>query len=485
MSKHPENNFNDSPSYFYEEEQRIAIESVTVKTPPRALQQGNKVTDRDRRSWWYILRKSQAELYKTDNGELVMFSTFTLHCVEDKFPEVFAETVPEELLASMTVQKLCFAKNLFLVTTPAPKIAVNIANYLWENFKNVLEILYLRPSYSINEWSLRFRQNGPSVFDSSKWYLKRLGLDGIRGMSGASPTIAIIDQGFYSKVELRGKSFINAKVSGFYSPNCVFVPGIASIPEHHHGKAVADLVREACPQSELVLIALDSELALGQPHTLALAIAYASTFSCHVDHEERSGVDIIICAQQDKLSLYGPVKYLVSLAVDYALVAGRKGVGTPVFWSGEDDINTGIISSHQGIAAVGAVGYNAKLYYDQCTSPPDFLAPGKNINLGSATIKGTSFAAPLAAGLAAGILSNYPDLNHLELRAILRLSCVKSQDFVYDNGRNDQTGYGLLNYPAALELAGQYDRKERPYVDRVKVMVCQIQADLDANRQPT
>lgn len=79
---------------------------------------------------------------------------------------------------------------------------------------------------------------------------------------------------------------------------------------------------------------------------------------------------------------------------------------------------------------------------------------------------GTSMAAPLVAGAAAMVWSANPDLTAAEVRQILRDTATD----LHTPGRDDETGWGLVDAHAALERAltapyGRYDRRVETAAD--------------------
>ena len=89
----------------------------------------------------------------------------------------------------------------------------------------------------------------------------------------------------------------------------------------------------------------------------------------------------------------------------------------------------------------------------------DVVAPGRNINStfknnGYATGLGTSFAAPMVAGVCALILSKYPEMTPTQVKDLLIQTCEdqinnippdNNEDLYDAPGRDDVYGYGLVN----------------------------------------
>jgi subtilisin family serine protease len=109
------------------------------------------------------------------------------------------------------------------------------------------------------------------------------------------------------------------------------------------------------------------------------------------------------------------------------------------------------------VIVVGATDQNDnKATFSSYGRYVDLMAPGVGIhttasgsNTSYATVSGTSFAAPLVAGLAALIWSADPALTPDQVEQIIKQSC----DDLGTAGVNNTFGYGRINAKKALELA--------------------------------
>jgi subtilisin family serine protease len=80
--------------------------------------------------------------------------------------------------------------------------------------------------------------------------------------------------------------------------------------------------------------------------------------------------------------------------------------------------------------------------------------PGGNLDSNYISdFNGTSSATPIAAGVAALVLSANPNLREAQVRRILKQTADKVGQVVYNNGRNDQMGNGRVNAVKAVETA--------------------------------
>lgn len=285
---------------------------------------------------------------------------------------------------------------------------------------------------------------------------------------GKDITVAVIDKGFdVTHPDLQGGI---SDASGFFNASGGFQKGLNAIPAGGHGTQCAAMAgaREngkggvgGAPQCNLLLIALGEDVL--EQARLARAVEYAI-------NPTREGGDA--SKRADILSVSaGPHSgdWTLSEALENALTfadTGRDGLGTPIFWSATNknvDSASDEVISHANVIAVvksdnrdlksgGSVGKGA---YGKAI---ELTAPGRDVwlpdaNGGYSTADGTSMATPCAAAGAALALSVGNSLTREELRQILRETADKIGTTPYTNGRNDEFGYGRINYAAAVERA--------------------------------
>ena len=122
-------------------------------------------------------------------------------------------------------------------------------------------------------------------------------------------------------------------------------------------------------------------------------------------------------------------------------------------------------ANHPSVISVGAIDQNGKLCYFSCYNDNiSLVAPGVMLyttNIGTGyrveDVTGTSFSAPLVAGVAALMLSKNPLLKAKEVKEILCKSAYKSPNFQFSVAKaygswNDKVGYGVLDAGAALSM---------------------------------
>ena len=127
-------------------------------------------------------------------------------------------------------------------------------------------------------------------------------------------------------------------------------------------------------------------------------------------------------------------------------------------------------ASHPDTIAVGASSnFDYRAGYSQYGNGIDFLAPGGGNLLGIITTdrtgndgkdngnytetSGTSFSSPLAAGVAALMLSRNLNLTADQIRSIMRNTCDKVDAVPDVNGWNQYYGYGRINARKAVDEA--------------------------------
>jgi len=243
-------------------------------------------------------------------------------------------------------------------------------------------------------------------------------------------------------------------------------PGMTGFPANNHGTFCLGMAgaREgvfgSAPESHLIAIACNPD---GVIPTLARAISYAADpLSEDPEASSDDGADIIACSLgpcRETVQEYPSLPPVLDQAITSAAIKGRKGLGIPIFWAVKNNyrpIEEDSICSHEYVIAVSRSncydqtdggGFGAKL---------DFLAPGANVysttsksSYGSGS--GTSYAASLAAGVAALILARYPDWSREEVIDRMRSSCDRIGGVKYKGGHHVDYGYGRINAAKAVE----------------------------------
>ncbi len=159
---------------------------------------------------------------------------------------------------------------------------------------------------------------------------------------------------------------------------------------------------------------------------------------------------------------------------------GRNGKGILIFFaSGNDgrsldDAGINDESESKYVVSIGSSTHKDTIAsYSNYGSSLDFLAPGGIMSGQLVTTDamgekgytdwnynfnfiGTSASAPIAAGVAALILSVNPDLTRDEVIEILAKTAKKIGDYPYVNGKNIHAGYGRIDAGKAVKMAKYY-----------------------------
>lgn len=330
----------------------------------------------------------------------------------------------------------------------------------------LLELLsHLPDPYDSYAWHTRFDEND---FNSSYNVCPSANIslaEAWKTTRGAGVSIAVIDQGFEKNhEELLGKvtKTYNAEDnttdvftgSSAHGTTCA---GISAAPLNGVG------LGGAAPEANLILIAAPSL------SDAALVRAF--------DYAREEGAGVISCSWGS----YN-VSQLLSEKIQELYDAGV----VIVFACGNDNINLdeGNRNDESELPTVLGVGSsdekNLLSSFSNYGSAIDFLAPGGSYTLGVlgtdlmgpsgsheqmgvvnnnyAFASGTSFSAPLVAGVTALMLSVNPSLSPDEVRTILIESCEKiGIDAHYNaNGFDTQRAYGKINAAKAVTLAASY-----------------------------
>jgi Subtilase family len=148
------------------------------------------------------------------------------------------------------------------------------------------------------------------------------------------------------------------------------------------------------------------------------------------------------------------------IAIEEAAILDAFGAGSLVVASAGNDRESGSSPSYPAsfahVLTVGATDESDRVASFSSSSPAmDLGAPGQNIETAIPTIynptgydslDGTSFSAPLVSGAAAAVWTLRPKLTNTQLFEVMR----RSARDLGRRGWDGDTGYGILNVPAAI-----------------------------------
>ena len=384
------------------------------------------------------------------------------------------------------VRQLKFAPNLYQVqVTPPGKHFLDAAAGLYGN----PDFEYAEPDF-IEHLPGRMVPTDPQFGD--QWHLCNTGQqDAYEGLGAGAPgadvgaetawdttlgdgiKVAIVDNGFdLTHPDLPPP----AAVSGYFDYNATrtgagFTQGTANYPAGDHGTLCAGMAIArvdngvagcgVAPRADFIAIACAGD-ELDTQATLARAIAQAADPSHEIPGANPAdGADVISCSLGSAPGDPWQMMSVLKDAIDWAVTSGRGGKGTPVFWATNDypvAISGDQVCAYPNTIAVGMSNRLDQKGNSAFGPELDFLAPGVWVHStslygGFRPVSGTSFAAPLAAGVGALVLSACPGLSWQQVRQIMRQTCQKIGAGYNGSGHADDYGYGRISAAAAVQAA--------------------------------
>ncbi len=244
-----------------------------------------------------------------------------------------------------------------------------------------------------------------------------------------------------------------------YYPDCdhgTFCAGLAGA-QHNNGKGGCG----AAPMCDLIFIACMTDQ-IGSQDTLARAIAYAANPSLEDGSQSpKDGADVISCSLGPNGANW-KAQTVLRDAITYAANSGRGGKGSTIFWAVNNHptkIKLDDVCAHSDTIAVGRSN-RLDLADDSAYGPElDFLAPGVDVYSTKSGARygldtGTSYAAPIAAGIGALVIAKNPNFTRQEVRNRLHNTCAKIGYEPYrvtsSGPRNDRYGFGRIDAGQAV-----------------------------------
>jgi subtilisin family serine protease len=371
---------------------------------------------------------------------------------------------------------------------------LRLANAYYENE----DVVFAQPNF-VADKGKRFTPNDP--YYNRQWHLRNVGQEGaIPGidvdasrawdLTRGSPDviIAVIDNGIdFTHEDFQGDTFVPGY--DFYDDDDDPSADVESFD--YHGTSVAGVIAAngdnsvgltgISPNCRLMPIRLVAGETSDEQD--AEAIRWAAEHGAWIINNSWGPPDGNPFIRGDEV-VY-PLPDVVRSAIDYAADHGRGGKGCVIFWAagnGNEPIGYDGYASYEKVIAVGAcTDQGVRAYYsdygpelDICTPSQgekttgiwttDIMGeegynPGGIFNWGDETgnyvndFGGTSSSAPLAAGIAALLLSREPDLTREEVMDRLRRTAdrVGLENAGYNlDGHSILYGYGMANAYSVL-----------------------------------
>ncbi|MBM3456977.1 MAG: hypothetical protein FJX77_00360 [Armatimonadetes bacterium] len=268
---------------------------------------------------------------------------------------------------------------------------------------------------------------------------------------------AIVGGGYFESSDVGTTTFVRLQTGGTDFPDVshgTFCMGMAGA-RMNNGRGGCG----SAPEADLIAIACLKDQ-IGTQTTLARAVAYAANPGTEDAQATVSdGAEVIVCSLGPNNADWD-LTSILDLAIQSAANGGRGGAGCPLFWAtsnGPFPIAGDEVSSHPDVIAVGRSNRMDQTDGSAFGPKLEFLAPGRDVfntrsGSGYRFWTGTSFAAPLAAGVGALVLAVNPNWTAGQVRERLRETCDRVGGVNYDaNGHHDRYGYGRINAARAVE----------------------------------
>jgi len=307
--------------------------------------------------------------------------------------------------------------------------------------------------------TVRIATTSNDTYRSKQWALNRLRAESDWTKStGSGVVVAVVDTGVTgSHPDLSGHVLAGKDL---------VAPGTAPTDENGHGTHVAGIIAAVANNHRGIAGLARSARVLpvrvldgsgsGTSDVVANGIIWAAQHGANV-------INLSLGSSQSDNAEKAAVAYAVSKNVVVAAAAGNDGCGGLLGGGllgggGLFGPSLSYPAAYPSVLGVGAIQSNgAKASYSNCGSYVDVMAPGSGIisttishpnsDLGCDTsgycyLSGTSMATPYAAATAALEIAR---LGHGWSQANVRSRMQSTADDIDSSGRDDQTGFGVVN----------------------------------------
>ena len=289
-------------------------------------------------------------------------------------------------------------------------------------------------------------------YSSQQWNLEMIGMGQAwqSGLTGKGVRVAVIDTGVYTNTNDFGDGRLEAGknlVTETASTNDTrghgtFVAGLIGA-EKDNGVGIAGVA----PGVTIVPIKTSNDGSTADGVSAQAIRAAVDEFHCDVINYS-SGSKALMSGVKDA------VNYAVSKGTIVVCSTGNDG-NTSLYYPGALEATIGVGSVDKSMVRSSFSHNNRSIFV---------VAPGEDstsLGLGSGSVRtasGTSYSAPLVAGLAALLKEAHPEMNTNDFKAILQSSCKDLGEAGYDY----EYGWGLIQAPEAIKAAATYFGTEVP-----------------------
>ena len=427
------------------------------------------------------------EVFRTDKGSLLVTTDLVTLQLAREMSEMEARSILRRDRLE-DIRRLGFGRNLFEVKVPSGKSLPDeierlqkTNNYRWVE-PTLVQTIKPKEAAALAPADVEFSKQWQHLnngFDEDGFPVGIAGqdLDSLRAWElseGAGVRIAVIDAGMQIDHPdlapgIKGGGYFLTSPTGkweFFS----LAEHAATFPVTNHGTFCLGLAGARsngtgqkdqsglgiAPKSSLIPIACPSN-SLATQTTLAAAIHFAvepSEYDRKATAKQRA--DVISCS----LDTDNPLMSVLAEAIYFANTQGRRrngrALGVPIFWA-VNNLQTPLSEDPVcGLPEVMAIGkYNRSGDWGGGAfgSNLAFLAPGVDVfstTIGSDNMfgSGTSYATPLAAGVAALVIRRFPRMTAAEVCEKMIASCEPMSGTALVNGvvpHDGRYGYGRLN----------------------------------------
>ena len=283
-------------------------------------------------------------------------------------------------------------------------------------------------------------------YSAKQWGMKMIGMEAAwqSGLTGRGVRVAIIDSGVSTQTNdidadrlLAGKNLVEeGQPTEDTRGHGTFIAGIIGATKDN-GVGIAGIA----PGVTIVPIKTTDD---GTTHfdLIAQAIYDAvDEFGCDV-------INLSFGAKIQSKDIHDAIKYATQNGAIVIASTGNDG-NTTLYYPGAYSEVIGVGSVKKSMERSSFSHRNNSIFV---------VAPGDEVtslDLSAGAVKsssGTSFSAPVVAGVAALLKEAHPEMNTADFKQILMRSCKDLGEAGYDV----EYGYGLLQAPAAIRAAAEY-----------------------------